>query len=185
MKGAKLTMFGRKATKYVPYGRANGAQTKVGKQHNKQQIERAKRQTYQEKVATNRARQARNLESRNPIRRKLAQLKQSSIKKQEVKIRKLESDAKLAELNPTLQAEKAKADNEIKVEKARYRSKTASSAALATGMATLGRGLSDENNQDDEARRKADQKVIETIFQPNPETTDDTSGNTGLSQGVE
>lgn len=178
-------MFGKKATNSVPYGRASKAQTKLGKQSYKQQVERAKRQTYEEKAKSNRARQSRNLESRNPIRRKLAQMKQTSIKKQEVKMRKLESDAKLAELNPTLQAENARAENEIKVEKARYRSKTASSTALAAGMASLGRGLSDENNQDDKANRQSQENIIKTIFQPDDSSSAPNSGNTGLTQGVE
>lgn len=178
-------MFGRKATKLVPYGNTSKANTRIGKQVYKQKVQDAKRRTYESKTATNRARQARNLESRNPIRRGLAQMKQTSIKKQEVKMRKLESEAKLAEQNPKLQADKAKTENEIKIERARQRSRTASSTALAAGMASLGRGLSDENNQDDAANRASQERIIKTIFQPDDDETGPDSGNTGLTEGVE
>lgn len=167
------------------YGKADKTTLALNRIRNKQRINEAKMKMRNAKRQASTAKMKERLNSSNPIVRKLAQHRQESIKRQEVKIRKLESDAKVAELDPKLQAENAKAENKIKIEKARARSKTASSTAIATGMATLGRGLSDENNQDDEARRQSDQKIIETIFRPNPETTNDTSGNTGLSQGVE
>lgn len=176
-------MFGKRTTRLTNNGRVSKSQAQISRLQLKQKVQRAKRKTYQEQAATNRARQRRNLESRNPFRRGLAQMKEASMKKQEVRMRKLEAQAQAAEQNPTLQAEAARAENRIKIERARLKSKTASSTALAAGMASLGRGLSDENNQDDAADRASRERIIKTIFQPDDTGPD--SGNTGLTEGVE
>jgi hypothetical protein len=144
---------------------------------------KAKSELSAAKAAAKRTRRSDALESHNPIRRKLAEMKETGAKKHEVKMRKLESDAKLAELDPKLAADKARAENRIKIESARMKTKTASATAYATGAAALGRGLSDENNQDDQANRQSELDKIQTIF--GSSTTNPADSETGLRQGVE
>lgn len=130
----------------------------------------------QAKVETAKANRNLRLQSRNPITRFFAGREQKSIAAKENKIRRMEAKTKTAELNPELTALNARTEARVKVANAKANANKVGYMALAAGAAKLGRGLSDEGNQDAEKDRKHWEDIIKTV----------TGGDndSGLEQGV-
>lgn len=120
------------------------------------------------------------LQSPNPIVRKFAEHEQISKIKQDARLRKIEANTQTKELKPSIVKQQADADAKIKVAKAQSRAKFAGYAALAQGASQLGRGLAEENNQDDAAERKHSIDIIKAITDEGNED----NPNSALKQGV-
>lgn len=116
-------------------------------------------------------------QSSNPIIRKLAERSELKQAKHESDLRKIEASTKTAELSPQLALEKQRTEGRVQVAKAKTTSKLVGYTALAKGASTLGRGLIDEENRDDEKHIKAISDIVKDI--------NGDSSDSGLKQGVE
>lgn len=112
--------------------------------------------------------------SSNPFKRRLSQWREENIAKHEAKMDAIKAKGELAKLKPELAAQQQRAENAVKIHKAKGHAKIASTTAIASGMAKLGQGLSDEQNQDDAKQREADKEIASILGG---------KGDSGLVQG--